>query len=79
MIALFYYTRGQTMQATITKRNRVTIPIQLRKQLGLKPGDRFVYEVNDLGELVMRRDQTEIAKPDFEAPPATQPTSPPSN
>ena len=31
------------MQTTIDKRGRVTIPLEFRKSLGLKPGDRIAF------------------------------------
>ena len=36
----------QTIRATVTSNGRVTLPVEIRKSLGVKPGDylRFVPE-----------------------------------
>ncbi len=37
--------------ATITSKGQVTIPKKIRDKLGLKPGDKVDFEVNDKGKL----------------------------
>ena len=56
-------TKGKPMQfSTVTVKGQVTIPADLRKQLGLSPGDRvgFVIE-NGALRLVKRDDRVEAA------------------
>ena len=42
----------------ITSKGQATIPSAVRKQLGVKPGDRVVYELDD-GRVVLRKAQSE--------------------
>jgi AbrB family looped-hinge helix DNA binding protein len=37
--------------ATITSKGQVTIPKKIREKLGLKPGDKISFEVNEKGKL----------------------------
>jgi len=39
---------------TITTKGQVTLPAELRKSVGIEPGDKVVIEVED-GEIVVRR------------------------
>jgi AbrB family looped-hinge helix DNA binding protein len=36
-------------EATITSKGQITIPVQIRKALGLEAGDRLVFELRDDG------------------------------
>ena len=36
-------------EATITSKGQITIPVQVRKALGLEAGDRLVFELRDDG------------------------------
>lgn len=40
-------------QSTLTQKGQTTIPYRIRQRLGLKPGDRLVYEERD-DEIVLR-------------------------
>ena len=40
---------------TMTSRGQVTIPKEMRKALGLKPGSKVVFELGSPGEMVIRR------------------------
>jgi antitoxin PrlF len=46
------------MDTTLTVKGQVTIPQRIRQQLGLEPGAAVRFEVNDGGELVIRRAAT---------------------
>lgn len=37
---------------TITPKGQVTIPVSLREELKLKPGDRIIYEITSEGILI---------------------------
>ncbi len=39
--------------STITSKGQTTIPMSIRRRLGLKPGDRLVYDERD-GEIILR-------------------------
>jgi antitoxin PrlF len=43
------------METTINKKGQVTIPKHIRDSLRLAPGSKLVFEVNDAGELVLRK------------------------
>lgn len=48
--------------STVTTKGRVTIPADLRRQLGLSPGDRVGFVLKDGGlRLVKREDRVEAA------------------
>lgn len=36
-------------EATVTSKGQVTIPVQVRKALGIEAGDRLVFELRDDG------------------------------
>jgi len=60
-------------RAKITSNGRVTIPVEIRESLGIRPGDVVVFEVLD-GRLAFRRsepgeDQTSESLPDDEVDP----------
>jgi len=42
------------METTLTSKGQATIPKHIREALGLKPGDKLTFDVNDAGELVLR-------------------------
>lgn len=55
------------MANTLTVKGQVTIPKRVRDALGLKPGDRVAFEVDERGQVVVRRAgeaATESSKPD---------------
>ena len=37
--------------ATTTQRNQVTIPVEVRRLLGLKPGDKVAFTIEDGGKV----------------------------
>ena len=37
--------------ATTTQRNQVTMPVEVRRLLGLKPGDKVAFTIEDGGEV----------------------------
>lgn len=59
------------MTTTLTLKGQVTIPKQIRDALGLTPGSRLDFAVNDDGEVVLHKaaaGQRRAKKPDrFEA------------
>lgn len=40
--------------AAVTSKGQITIPIEVRKKLGLKPGDRVLFEESESGEIVLK-------------------------
>jgi AbrB family looped-hinge helix DNA binding protein len=40
--------------AAITSKNQITIPAEVRKKLGLKPGDRVRFIEGETGEYILR-------------------------
>lgn len=40
--------------STVTSKGQVTIPKEIRTRLGLKPGDRLDFRLDDRGELKVR-------------------------
>lgn len=58
-------TRKGVAMTTMSSRGQVTIPKEMRKALGLKPGSKIVFEIGPSGELVMRR-PGRPAKPNFD-------------
>jgi AbrB family looped-hinge helix DNA binding protein len=44
------------MQTTLTSKGQVTIPKHIRDSLSLEPGCKLIFDVNDAGELVLRKD-----------------------
>jgi AbrB family looped-hinge helix DNA binding protein len=41
---------------TLTVKGQVTIPKRIRESLDLKPGSRLVFDVNEAGDIVLRRE-----------------------
>jgi antitoxin PrlF len=53
------------MTTTRTSKGQVTIPKHIRDSLSLKPGCKLIFDVNDAGELVLRKDgPVEERRPD---------------
>ena len=48
---------------TITSKGQVTIPKRIRDSLNLGPGSRVVFDVNDQGEIVLRREDRAKPRP----------------
>lgn len=40
--------------AAVTSKGQITIPIEVRKKLGLKPGDRVRFVVGERGEFILK-------------------------
>jgi antitoxin PrlF len=40
--------------STLTSRGRITIPKEVRERLGLKAGDRLVFQSDERGNLLLR-------------------------
>jgi len=49
------------METTLTRKGQVTIPKHIRESMSLKPGSKLVFDVNNDGELVLRKNKR--AKP----------------
>jgi AbrB family looped-hinge helix DNA binding protein len=47
---------GGGMETTLTSKGQVTIPKHIREALSLEPGCKLVFDVNQAGELVLRKD-----------------------
>jgi len=47
-------------ETKITTGGRVTVPAEIRRMLGLSPGDRLMFEV-DNGSVVLTREEPEPA------------------
>lgn len=47
------------LRSSVTTKGQVTIPIELREKLGIKPGDRVGF-VDEGGRLVLQRQETAI-------------------
>jgi antitoxin PrlF len=45
------------MQTTLTSKGQVTIPKHIRDSLSLEPGCKLIFDVNDAGELVLRKNE----------------------
>jgi antitoxin PrlF len=41
--------------AKVTSKGQITIPVEIRQALGLKPGDKLVFERSSDGELLIRK------------------------
>lgn len=44
------------METTLTRKGQVTIPKHIRDSLSLEPGCKLIFNVNNEGELVLRRE-----------------------
>lgn len=47
------------LSSSVTTKGQVTIPIELREKLGIKPGDRVGF-VDEDGRIVLQRQETAI-------------------
>ncbi len=47
------------LSSSVTTKGQVTIPIELREKLGIKPGDRVGF-VDEDGRIVLQRQETDI-------------------
>jgi antitoxin PrlF len=45
------------MATTITSKGQVTIPKHIRDSLSLRPGSKVLFDVNDAGEVVLRKSE----------------------
>ena len=53
------------METTLTSKGQATIPKHIRDSLRLQPGCKLIFDVNDAGELVLRKEaQAEERRPD---------------
>jgi AbrB family looped-hinge helix DNA binding protein len=51
------------MGTTITSKGQVTIPKRIRDSMNLGPGSCVVFDVNDAGEILLRREDGRLARP----------------
>lgn len=42
-------------QSTLTSKGQITLPVELRRRWGLKPGDRLDFTLEDDGRVVVRK------------------------
>ncbi|MGA2218637.1 MAG: AbrB/MazE/SpoVT family DNA-binding domain-containing protein [Terracidiphilus sp.] len=47
-------TTTQALRATLTSKGQITIPVEVRKSLGVKPGDKLRFEPLESGFRVVR-------------------------
>lgn len=47
------------LSSSVTTKGQVTIPIELREKLGIKPGDRVGF-IDEDGRIVLQRQETNI-------------------
>ena len=47
----------------LTTQGQVTIPVSIRKSLGLNPGDRVSFLENDRGEIVLKKVALDYSDP----------------
>jgi AbrB family looped-hinge helix DNA binding protein len=45
-----------TVRAKVTSKGQITLPVALRKRLGVKPGDSVVLEMNGRGATLLPED-----------------------
>ena len=50
------------MGTTITSKGQVTIPKHIRDSLHLEPGSKVVFDVNNDGELVLRKEGPDVER-----------------
>lgn len=53
------------MTPTLTQKGQVTVPKEIRDRLGLKPGDKVRYEVNDRGRVEIEKAEDRIPEQDL--------------
>lgn len=42
------------MATTITRKGQVTLPKHIRDSMGMRPGSKVIFDVNNAGEVVLR-------------------------
>ncbi len=53
-----------SVQAKITSKGQITLPLRVRNELGVRPGDKIAFERNDEDEITIRpvRGESPFAK-----------------
>ncbi len=46
-------------KSKITSKGQITLPVKVRRLLGVKEGDSVVFDVNETGEVLVRPDRGE--------------------
>ncbi|HWK00224.1 MAG TPA: AbrB/MazE/SpoVT family DNA-binding domain-containing protein [Xanthobacteraceae bacterium] len=49
------YSPALKAQSTLTSKGQITLPVELRRRWGLKPGDRLDFTLEDDGRVVVRK------------------------
>jgi len=49
------YSSALKAQSTLTSKGQITLPVELRRRWGLKPGDRLDFTLEDDGRVVVRK------------------------
>jgi AbrB family looped-hinge helix DNA binding protein len=49
------YLPALKAQSTLTSKGQITLPVELRRRWGLKPGDRLDFTLEDDGRVVVRK------------------------
>ena len=49
-------------ESKVTKKGQITIPKDIREKLGLKVGDKIIFESNDKGILIRKKEDSDIDK-----------------
>lgn len=49
------YSSAFKAQSTLTSKGQITLPVELRRRWGLKPGDRLDFTLEDDGRVVVRK------------------------
>jgi AbrB family looped-hinge helix DNA binding protein len=52
------------METTLTSKGQVTIPKHVRDSMSLEPGRKLIFDVNEHGELVLRKTRSIETRPD---------------
>lgn len=47
--------------ATITSKNQITVPREVRERLGVGPGDRLTFELDDDGHVAVEAETVELS------------------
>ncbi len=53
----------ESTATTLTSKGQVTVPKRIREAMNLGPGTRVIFDVNDAGEIVLRREDGRKARP----------------
>jgi AbrB family looped-hinge helix DNA binding protein len=53
----------ESTATTLTSKGQVTVPKRIRESMNLGPGSRVIFDVNDAGEIVLRREDGRKARP----------------